>query len=156
MTIDIIYIGKKQPTWLDTAIQDYGQRLQPYCKINWRNLPLAKRNTNLSRQQILTTEANHINKHLKKAETIIALEETGQLINSHKLAQQLADWQLHTSHIAFVIGGPDGLDPTILRTANWQWSLSPLTLPHHLARLIVIEQLYRGFSILDGKPYHRA
>ena len=94
--------------------------------------------------------------HVSPRDRLIALEVGGRNLSTEKLSTTLKDWMLEGQDVVLAIGGPDGLSDQVRQQAEWHWSLSPLTLPHPLVRVIVIEQLYRAMSILKGHPYHRA
>jgi 23S rRNA (pseudouridine1915-N3)-methyltransferase len=100
-------------------------------------------------------EGLHVLKQLKSSETVVLLDENGVELSSEGLAAQLNQWQTEGSDLAFVIGGPDGVSADCAGRADFRWSLSRLTLPHGLARVVLAEQLYRAWSLLQGHPYHR-
>ncbi len=136
----IIAVGKIKRSWIKEGLNQYLKRL-PGLKI-----------TEL-KDECLTKEEKSIRATLLKNEILITLAEEGDLMTSCDFANRLKEFG--SAHLAFVIGGADGLTPEIKLSAKWQFSLSPLTLPHELARLILIEQIYRAQSILQGGPYHR-
>lgn len=160
MKIRIITIGQKMPSWIQTGYQDYNQRIQSMLPTELVELPMAKRTAkNPSPAQIsqyCDDEGKRILANIKKNETLVCLEVTGKSVTTEKLADKLSYWMQEGNDIAVVIGGPDGLSQAVLQKASWKWSLSDLTLPHPLVRVLLIEQLYRAMSINHNHPYHRA
>lgn len=159
MKIRLLTIGQKMPAWVDTAFDDYFKRIQPYVPVQLVELPMAKRIKNDSPADIAKycqIEGESILNALKKDEVLIALEVNGRSFSTEKLAQYMLDWQQNGQDIALAVGGPDGLSDAVRQAAIWHWSLSDLTLPHPLVRIVLIEQLYRAMSINHHHPYHRA
>lgn len=148
------------PDWVNTGYLDYSKRIQKMLSVELVELPMAKRTAKnpspAQIQQYCDDEGKRILAQLKKGENLVCLEVTGKAIHTEQLASKLSDWMLEGNDIALVIGGPDGLSQSVLQQANWQWSLSKLTMPHPLVRIMVIEQLYRAMSINHNHPYHRA
>ena len=136
----IIAIGKIKKRWIKTGIDMYLNRLPGLKIIEIKDSTQEK-------------EESTIKDILKKNETLITLNENGHSFTSKRLATKLLD--SHTQNITFVIGGATGLSPSLNTSASWQLSLSPLTFPHEIARLLLIEQLYRAQTILQGGPYHK-
>ncbi len=159
MKIRIITIGQKMPSWVTTAFEDYYKRIQPFVTTQLVELAMAKRGKNDSPADILKycqVEGESILATLKPNEILIALEVGGRELSTEKLAETMQQWTLEGMDIALAIGGPDGLSDEVRKAAAWHWSLSKLTLPHPLVRIILIEQLYRAMSINHNHPYHRA
>jgi len=154
VTIDLICIGQKMPTWINQGFQEYAQRLPAQCRLKLIEIPLKKRSKRADLTRLQQQEGTQMLKYV--AEHVIALDERGQLWNSEQLALQLKHWLAHYSHVALLIGGPEGLASQCLQRAHQHWSLSALTLPHPLVRIIVAEQIYRAWSVLNHHPYHRA
>ena len=155
MKIRILSVGTKMSSWVDEGYADYAKRLNPILKIDLIELPLAKRGKNTDVSQAVASEADAIKKHLRAREKVIVLDVLGKPISTQLLSEKLSDWQMEGSDIALIIGGPDGLDASINERSDEQWSLSHMTLPHPIVRLLVIEQLYRGLMINRNHPYHR-
>lgn len=156
MKIKIIAVGTKMPNWLISAYQDYAKRLPNHLTLSLIEIPLAIRSKkNQDAAHFKEEEGQAILKKINSEDFVIALEVKGQLWNTIELAKQLQDWQTLGRNICLIIGGPDGLSESCLQRANVKWSLSPLTLPHHIVRLVIVEQLYRAWSVLQGHPYHR-
>lgn len=158
MMIHIVAVGSKMPSWVNTAFQDYAKRLQHDCRLQLIEVALAKRDkqSEQNRARALAKEAQAIEKALPKNAYQIHLEVTGKHYSSEHLAQRLQVWQQLGQNIAIIIGGPDGIPTSLRQQANEQWSLSALTLPHPLVRVVLAEALYRAWSINQGHPYHRA
>lgn len=155
MHIRLLAVGDRQPAWVDTAFNDYAERLPRQWKFHLRTIATSQRNKGLSADDAKTSEGDRILASIKQAEFVVALDERGRQFRSRELAEKLADWQTLGQDLVFVIGGPDGLSGDCLQRANLQWSLSKLTLPHGLARIVFAEQLYRAWSLTTGHPYHR-
>lgn len=159
MKIRILTIGQKMPTWIITGVDDYLKRIQPFVQTQFIELPMAKRGKNDSDADILKycqIEGEAILNQIKSNEILIALEVNGREFSTEKLADTMQTWMLEGQDIVLAIGGPDGLSQQVKKAAAWHWSLSKLTLPHPIVRVILIEQLYRAMTINHNHPYHRA
>lgn len=155
MLIHLIAVGTKCTQWAEMGFQDYQKRLPIECKLNLITIPLSKRSKNSEIPKHIAEEEKKILAAIPKRSRIIALDVRGQMWNTQQLAQALQEWQLERQAISLLIGGPDGLGDSCIKKAERIWSLSPLTLPHALVRIIVAEQLYRAWSLLNNHPYHR-
>lgn len=155
MRIRLIAIGQKMPAWVTTAYNDYAKRINGDCHLELLELPMQKRLKNSNVDQLRDKEAKAIEAVLKPGERIVALDVLGKEITTPGLAKKLKDWQMDGRHIAILIGGPDGIASPLLQRADDKISLSKLTLPHPLVRVLLSEQLYRAWSINQGHPYHR-
>lgn len=155
MRIRLLAVGQKMPSWVTQGFQEYAKRLSGDCQLQLVELPMAKRSKTASVEQLKAKEAQSIRDQLKTNELLVILDVLGKPISTPKLAEFMQDWQMQGKNIALVIGGPDGIDASLLRQADALLSLSELTLPHPLVRIIVAEQLYRAWSINHGHPYHR-
>lgn len=155
MKISLLTLGHKMPEWVDTAFNNYNHRLPPHLKIHMCEINAVSRQKGLSVTQIKAQEASLIQKHIKAGSHNIALDEGGKAISTQFVAKQLNQWQMNGQDVNLIIGGADGLDHTILNTTNQTWSLSKLTFPHQLVKVLVVEQIYRAFSLLNNHPYHR-
>ncbi len=156
MKLTLIAVGEKLPAWAQTAVADYAGRLPRDCPLNVVPVAAAKRGRGTPVARLMAEEADRLLAAVPKDARVIALEVDGRGWSTEDLAQQLHTWRQDGRDVAFLIGGADGLDPVIRARADQAWSLSPLTLPHALARVVVAEQLYRAWSILANHPYHRA
>ena len=155
MKIRILAVGTRMPGWVEQGFQDYRQRIQASCQLELVEIPLAKRTKTSDIKRVMEQEASAIEKQLRPRERLVVLDVIGKSISTAKLAAKLAHWQMEGEDIAFAIGGPDGLDHRIKQKSAESWSLSALTMPHPLVRLLLIEQLYRGLMINSNHPYHR-
>ncbi len=144
------------PAWVQTGFDEYAKRLPPECALKLAEIPAEKRGNNANVAALRAKEGGRLLAALPKGAHVVALEVNGKAWSTEDLAAQLKRWMQHGNDVALLVGGPDGLDAACRARANEQWSLSPLTLPHPLVRIVVAEQLYRAWSILAGHPYHRA
>ena len=159
MKIRILTIGQKMPNWVITGVEDYLKRIQPFVQTQIIELQMAKRGKNDLEVDILKysqSEGETILSAVKTNEILIALEVGGREFSTEKLADTMKDWMLEGRDIVLAIGGPDGHSQAVRQAAAWHWSLSKLTLPHPLVRVMLIEQLYRAMTINHNHPYHRA
>jgi 23S rRNA (pseudouridine1915-N3)-methyltransferase len=150
--ISALAVGKLRPYYRH-ACDDYVTRLKRYTAISEYEVKEASRAPTPAAQ--LAEEAKRLDAKISRDATVVALTRGGALWSSQDLARQLERWLLVARPVAVVLGGSHGLDPSLLARAAHRWSLGPLTLPHELARVVVFEQLYRGFTILRGEPYHK-
>lgn len=156
MKIHLIAVGTRMPPWVETAYADYAARLPRECSLHLREIPVAERGKNADVARLKRDEGEKILKAIPKGATVIALDERGESLGSTQWAQALAQWLQSGADVCLLIGGPDGHAPEVLERASRHWSLSKLTLPHALVRVLVAEQLFRASSILSNHPYHRA
>lgn len=156
MRISVIAVGTRMPVWVSQGITEYSKRLPRELKLVWREIPLARRGKEVSATQMCAAEGEQILRAISPGERVIALDVTGKRLTTGQLAQQLQGWQMSGDNYSFLIGGPDGLSPACLSRADQRWSLSDLTLPHPLVRVLLAEQLYRAWTITTNHPYHRA
>jgi 23S rRNA (pseudouridine1915-N3)-methyltransferase len=156
MVIYLICIGNKVSNWVTSGYEEYAQRLPAHCRLQLIEIPLKKRVKTASLLRLQQEESEKMQAAIPVGAHVIALDERGQSWSSPQLAAQLAHWQQHFSQVALLVGGPEGLAADCLRRANDRWSLSAATLPHPLVRIVVAEQLYRAWTLLNGHPYHRA
>ena len=143
------------PNWVEVAFAEYQKRMPHEARIRLLEIKPEKRMRGKTAQQIMATEAERITAAIPKGVLCIALDEHGQQCTSPALALEMQKWLAAGRDASLVIGGADGLAPEIKARADWLWSLSPLTLPHGMVRVLLAEQLYRAHSILRNHPYHR-
>ena len=159
MNISIITVGKLKERYLKEAVEEYSTRLSKYCKLEIIEVPDEKAPENLSPAQELTVmqkEGQGILKYVKEDTYMIALAIQGKQMPSGGLADFIHDLGIKgRSNIAFVIGGSLGLSEEVLKRADFKLSFSPMTFPHQLMRVMLLEQVYRGFKIIKGEPYHK-
>ena len=152
MEISVAAVGKLRPYFREAA-DDYADRLKRYITLHEREVREASRAPTPAAQ--LADEAKRLDGKIPAGSTMIALTRDGSGWSSRDLAAQVDRWLIVSRPVALVIGGSNGLDASLLARAESRWSLGPLTLPHELARVVVLEQLYRAFTILRGEPYHK-
>jgi len=138
------------------AWEQYARRLPPAWRIELVEVAGARRSARQPDAAVKAAEAEKIRATLRRDEQVVALDESGRLLDSEGFAGRLSGWLGGSRDIVFVIGGADGLDAAFLAAADFRWSLSPLTLPHEMVRVVLAEQLYRASTIIAGHPYHRA
>ena len=155
MQLKVVAVGTRMPEWVSTACDDYSRRMPRELKVRWCEVPLGKRNRNQSAERAVAAEAAAMLSRVDAADRVIALDVRGEPWSTPQLAARLGRWQMDGGNVALLIGGPDGLGQPCLDRANGSWSLSPLTLPHPLVRVLLAEQLYRAWTINHGHPYHR-
>lgn len=156
MKIRLLAVGQKMPAWVTAGYNEYAARMPPECRLELIELPLAPRAKSQPLERAVQQEGERMLGALAGGEHLIALDVRGKAWSTEQLAAELAGWLQGGRDMALVIGGPDGLADAVLERAERRWSLSPLTLPHPLVRIVVAEQLYRATSILKNHPYHRA
>ncbi|MEQ9210754.1 MAG: 23S rRNA (pseudouridine(1915)-N(3))-methyltransferase RlmH [Pseudomonadales bacterium] len=155
MKIKILALGTRMPSWVQEGCNDYCQRIRPMQQLELVEIPLAKRGKTSDISRVKAEEAGAIGKQLKGNEKLVVLDVRGKSFSTPDLAGFIESWQMDGRDVAIIIGGPDGLDERFLSTAYARLSLSKLTLPHPLARMVLIEQIYRALAINANHPYHR-
>lgn len=155
MRLNLIAVGHKMPAWVREGYDDYARRLSARLPVTLVELPPGKRSAGVSPARAMADEGKRILAQLKPDTQVVALDEQGRQRSTAELAQWLAQRLADGRDLSFVIGGPDGHAPEVLQRAQDRWSLSRLTLPHQLVRVVFIEQIYRAVTLLDGHPYHR-
>lgn len=156
MHIRLIAVGDRQPSWVDFAFENYSQRLPRQWQFRLDLVATARRTKNRSAGTARITEGHKVLAKIKASEYVVVLDERGKEFSSREFASWLDDWQSDGRDLTFVIGGPDGHSEDCMRRADLRWSMSRLTLPHGLARVLFAEQLYRAWSLTTGHPYHRS
>lgn len=149
----ILAVGTRMPGWVEQGFEEYRRRLPRECALELREVPLARRGADTARA--VAEEGEALLAALGADERAIALEVDGRALDTAELAARLGEWRDNGERVAFLIGGPDGLAETCRARSCERWSLSRLTLPHPLVRVVLAEQLYRAWSLLAGHPYHR-
>jgi 23S rRNA (pseudouridine1915-N3)-methyltransferase len=155
MAINLIAIGKKMPPWVNQGFQEYTKRMPTEFNLNLIEISASKRTKNTDIQRAITREGNLMLQAIPTKQNVIALDLSGKSWKTEELAKQMQLWREDGRDVSLLIGGPEGLSQECLARAETKWSLSPLTFPHPLVRVIVAEQLYRAWSILNHHPYHR-
>lgn len=156
MKINIIAIGTKMPPWVEQGFSEYQKRLPKECELILTELPMTPRTKTGNSSLWKEKDSEALLKAIAPQSLVIALDERGKDYSSEQLAVKLQNWRESTQHLSLLIGGPDGLSDACKARAAATWSLSSLTLPHPLVRIIVAEQIYRAWTLLHEHPYHRA
>ncbi len=155
MRMHLIAVGKRMPGWVKESFTDYNKRLPDELHLNLIEITPAVRSKNNPASKNIAEEDKKIRGAIPKRSMIIALDETGKQFSSTTLSKKLKSWSQQGRDVTFVIGGADGLAADFKKSADILWSLSSLTLPHALVRVILVEQIYRAWSIMQNHPYHR-
>jgi len=156
MRIHLVAVGTRMPAWVMTGYTEYARRLPHECSLNLVEIPVSKRRKSLPPARAMQEEGQLMLAAIPAGCLVIALDVAGRHLSTGELAGRLRAWLAGGRDVALLVGGPDGLAPECLVRADLSWSLSALTYPHALVRIIVAEQLYRAWSINTGHPYHRA
>ncbi len=155
MRIQLIAVGTKMPGWVEQGYQEFARRFPADMPLHLNEIPAGKRGKNADIKRILKKEGELTLSAIPKGNRIISLEVNGQNWDTPKLAQQMHAWKMDGRDVSLLIGGPEGLAPECISVAEQKWSLSALTLPHPLVRILVAESLYRAWSVNQNHPYHR-
>jgi 23S rRNA (pseudouridine1915-N3)-methyltransferase len=155
MRLLVVAVGTRMPQWVDAGFEDYRIRMPREVRVELIEVRPERRVPGVSAERALAGERERIRAALPRGCFTVALDERGRALTSSQFAAQLAKWRQGGCDVAFVVGGADGLAPGIKAEADMLLSLSNMTLPHGLARVLLAEQLYRAHSILSGHPYHR-
>ena len=155
MKLVVIAVGTRMPSWVVDGYREYAKRMPPGMALELVEIKPEARTSGKTVAQMLAAEAQRIRAALPKGGRVIALDERGKELSTCGLAVQIEAWMQERGPVVFLIGGADGLDGALQKTATMQLRLSGMTLPHGLARVLLAEQLYRALSIIGGHPYHR-
>lgn len=156
MLIHLIAVGKRMPSWVVEGYQEYAKRLPRECRLRLTEIPLSKRRKSMTAAQARQQEGQGMLAAVPKDCTVIALDVRGHNWSTEDLAGRMSDWMGSGRDVALLVGGPDGLSHACLDRADQCWSLSALTYPHSLVRVVLAEQLYRAWTLGTGHPYHRS
>lgn len=155
MLIHLIAVGTRMPDWVEQGYAEYAKRMPPESKIKLVEISAGKRSKNSDLKRLTQQEGEKMLAAIPKGAKAVALDVLGKACSTEELAQELKIWQASGQDIAILIGGPEGLAEDCLKIAQQKISLSKLTLPHPLVRVVLAEQLYRASTILKGHPYHK-
>lgn len=155
MKIRLLAVGNRMPDWVERGVEEYRKRLPRDFALEIIEIAPGIRAKNADVARAVSQEGQRMRERLRPNERLVALEVEGQPWSTERLAREADQWRHAGSDVALLVGGPDGLDPGLSSSAQQRWSLSPLTLPHPLVRLVLAEQLYRAWTLLVGHPYHR-
>ena len=157
MKIVLCCIGKEDGPLLKNSIQNFSKRISYYYPVEWKIIPPLRNKTGLTEKELKAKEAAFVLESIKKEDFLVALDEKGTMLSSAKLASWIqARTNESVKQLVFLIGGAYGLDESVIKRANFVWSLSVLTFPHQLVRLILSEQIYRACTIIKNEKYHHA
>ncbi len=156
MHIHLIAVGQRMPDWVTTAYQDFAKRLPNEYRLKLVELAAGKRGKNADIARAIADEGKRMLDAIPRDCLVIALDEHGRSWSTKDLATQLSDWSQGGRDVVLLVGGADGLAPDVKQRVDITWSLSKLTLPHAMVRVVLAEQLYRAWSLLNNHPYHRA
>lgn len=155
MKIQLVAVGTKMPAWVETGFKEYLRRFPRDCALELIEIPAGKRGKNADIKRILQKEGELTLAAIPKGNRIVTLEVEGKAWTTPQLAKHLESWQLDGRDVSLLVGGPEGLAPSCIAVSEQRWSLSALTLPHPMVRVLVAESLYRAWSINNNHPYHR-
>jgi 23S rRNA (pseudouridine1915-N3)-methyltransferase len=155
MQIHLIAVGTRMPSWIAQGYEDYARRLPRECSLRLVEIPPARRSRAHPSARAVEEEGRRMLAAIPERCLVVAMEVAGRSWDTQALAARLQEWLLSGRDIVLLVGGPDGLSRDCLQRADLRWSLSALTLPHALVRVVLAEQLYRAWTIISGHPYHR-
>ena len=155
LRLSLITASNRQPEWVDEGADDYAKRLRGRCTLEIKVVPLARRTPTAPVERAIQEEGERMLAAVPTGAHVVALLEKGKPWSTKELAARLEGWMQRGAPVSFLVGGPDGLSAECVARANERWSLSNLTLPHGLVRVVAAEALYRAWSLLERHPYHR-
>ena len=155
LRLTLLTASNRQPEWVEQGTDDYAQRLRGRCSLEIKSIPLARRTSSTAVERARADEGERMLALVPSDAQVVVLLENGKPWSTRQLAAKLEQWMQQGAPVCFLVGGPDGLSPACLARAAERWSLSGLTLPHGLVRIVVAEALYRAWSLLENHPYHR-
>jgi len=154
--ITLIAVGRKMPAWVEQGFLEYARRMPRECMLDLVEIEADKRGRSGSPKRWIEQEGKRIITAVPKGDMVVALDVEGSSWSTEKLSSSMGSWMQGGAGVSLLVGGPDGLSQECLQRAQQKWSLSKLTLPHPLVRVVVAEQLYRAWTILSNHPYHRS
>ena len=155
MRVQIIAMGDRMPSWVEQGYDEYTKRIGAGINIELTEISPEKRGKSADIQRIMQKETEQMRQSIRKGHYVIALDKDGKQWSTEKLAEKIAGWQQDGTNISFLVGGPEGMTPELIKQADARVSFSAMTFPHPLVRIILAEQLYRAYSILNHHPYHK-
>ncbi len=156
MQLIIAAVGHKMPAWITAGFDEYAKRMPAECRVVLKEIKPVDRSSSKTAETVMALERSRIEAVFPKGGRVIALDEHGRDLTTMQLSQHLTQWQQQGGDVTFVIGGADGLDAALKKSADMLIRVSSLTLPHGMVRVLLAEQLYRAWSITQNHPYHRA
>ena len=155
MKVRIIAVGQKMPKWVQQGVDEYVKRMPSEMSVSFVEIAPGNRGKGADLARAIAKEGEATLAAIGKNDWVVALDVLGKALSTEQMAGQITDWQMNGHNVSILIGGPDGLAAPCLARANQKWSLSALTYPHPLVRIVIAEQLYRAWSFSKGHPYHR-
>jgi len=155
MLINIVCIESSRPDWTKQAFESYQSKFNKSISINWKGCKPIQRSKNYDKERAIKDESDLLLSSTKKEDLIISLDKEGKSLDTLKLKDNFEKWLSSSKDISFLVGGPDGLSSECIKRSHLSWSLSDLTFPHSLVPILIIEQVYRVWSITQNHPYHR-
>ena len=155
MQIQLVSVGNRMPAWVCAGYEEYAKRMPRECELKLREVAPGKRGKNADIPRVIEDEGQRMLQAISTDDHVVALDLSGREWNTVQLSEVLTRWLGGGRNVSLLVGGPDGLSQSCLNRADERWCLSQLTLPHPLVRIVVAEQLYRAWSILQNHPYHR-
>ena len=155
MLINIVCIESSRPDWTKQAFESYQSKFNKSISINWKGCKPIQRNKNYDIERAIKDESDLLVSNTKKEDLIISLDKEGKSMDTPKLKDNFENWLSSSKDISFLVGGPDGLSSECIKQSHLSWSLSDLTFPHSLVPILILEQVYRVWSITQNHPYHR-
>ncbi|MDI1302273.1 MAG: 23S rRNA (pseudouridine(1915)-N(3))-methyltransferase RlmH [bacterium] len=155
MRLRLLAVGTRMPGWVDEGFGEYAKRLSGDISLELVEISAGKRTKGADLARLKEQEGEALLAAIKPQERVIALDVLGRTLSTGDMADTLKNWQVDGRPAALLVGGPEGLSRAVLERADEKWSLSRLTLPHPLVRIVIAEQVYRAWSLLKGHPYHR-
>lgn len=156
MKITLLAIGTKMPAWVTEAYEEYASRLTGSVVLELKAIAAEKRGKKASIDKLCQLESDKLLRAIPKGDYVIALDVLGKQWSTERLAKEMESWMMFGRNVTLLVGGPEGMTSNCRARADQTWSLSPLTFPHPLVRVLLSEQLYRAWSITQNHPYHRA
>ncbi|MET1078701.1 MAG: 23S rRNA (pseudouridine(1915)-N(3))-methyltransferase RlmH [Pseudomonas sp.] len=155
MRLRLIAVGSRMPRWVEEGWQEYAKRLPAELPLDLVEIGLHTRGKNADVARLIRQEGEAMLGKVQAGEKIVTLEVEGRPWSTEQLARELEKWRLEARTVNLMVGGPEGLAPEVTARSEQRWSLSPLTLPHPLVRILIGEQIYRAWTVLSGHPYHK-
>lgn len=155
MRVRLISVASRMPRWVEQGYQEYARRMPAELPLELVEVPLATRGKNADVARLMRREGEQMLAATQPGDRIVTLEVTGRIWSTEELATHLENWRLEARNVNLMVGGPEGLAADVAARSEQRWSLSALTLPHPLVRILLAEQLYRAWTILNRHPYHK-
>ena len=155
MLVRLVAVGTKMPDWVSTGFGIYQKRMPKQCRLELLEIPAKHRGKNADTARILRDEAVAMRNAILSGSVVIALDRKGRSVSTEKVSHLMQGWIDAGQNVTLLVGGPEGIDPALIDESAQVWSLSALTFAHPLVRVMLAEQLYRGWSIIANLPYHR-